>query len=90
MPVALHLPRLLAALAESPTLEGRGGTVGEIVSNVVKDHPVLAGKLVDTRGNPQPHVAIYLNDEDVRALSGWDTPVGPKDELTFVVAVAGG
>ena len=86
----LHLPRLLAAVADSPTLEGRGRTVGEIITNVAKDNPVLAGKLMDTRGNPQPHIAIYLNDEDIRRLSGFDTPVGAADELTLVVAVAGG
>jgi molybdopterin converting factor small subunit len=71
-------------------LEGRGATVSEIITNVVRDNPVLAGKLMDAEGRPQPHIAIYLNNDDIRRLSGVATPVGPADEVTFVVAVAGG
>jgi molybdopterin converting factor small subunit len=35
-------------------------------------------------------VNVYLNDDDVRYLSGTDTPVGASDELSILPAVAGG
>jgi molybdopterin converting factor small subunit len=35
-------------------------------------------------------VTIYLNDEDVRLVGGFDAAVQDGDEVTIVPAVAGG
>jgi len=35
-------------------------------------------------------VNIYLNGRDVRYLAGLDTPVGERDEIRLLPAIAGG
>ena len=31
-----------------------------------------------------------VNETDIRTLKGADTPVGPKDEVSIIPAIAGG
>jgi len=42
------------------------------------------------RRRPAALVNVYLNDEDVRFLSGLETPVKDGDTVTVLPAVAGG
>ena len=90
MAVTLHLPTILAKLADSRALEANGATVGEVVSEIAGRYPSLAPRLRDEQGNPYPFVTFYLNDEDIRFSGGFAAPVRDGDELTIVSAVAGG
>ncbi len=90
MPVTLHLPTVLAKLADRQAIETRGATVGEAVANVAGRYPALAPRLRDEAGNPYPYVTFYLNDEDIRFQGGFDAPLADGDELTIVPAIAGG
>ena len=90
MAVTLHLPTILAKLADSRALEANGATVGDVVSEIAGRYPSLAPRLRDEQGNPYPFVTFYLNDEDIRFRNGFATPVSPGDEITVVAAIAGG
>lgn len=90
MPVTLHLPTVLAKLADRQAIETGGSTVGEAVANVAGRYPALAPRLRDEAGNPYPFVTFYLNDEDIRFQGGFDAPLADGDELTIVPAIAGG
>jgi homoserine kinase len=90
MPVTLHLPAVLAKLADRQAIETRGATVGEAVANIAGQYPALAPRLRDEAGNPYPFVTFYLNDEDIRFQGGFDAPLADGDELTIVPAIAGG
>ena len=90
MPVTLHLPAVLAKLADARAIDAEGHTVGEAVADVAGRYPALAPRLRDDAGNPYPFVTFYLNDEDIRFRGGFDAPVADGDELTVVPAVAGG
>jgi molybdopterin converting factor small subunit len=90
MTVTLHLPTVLARLANDRTIESSGATVGEIVADIAGRYPALAPRLRDDAGQPYPFVTFYLNDEDIRFLGGFDAPVQDGDELTVVPAIAGG
>ena len=50
----------------------------------------MSGQVIDDAGSLHKFVNVYLNDDDVRYLSGVDTPVGATDELSILPAVAGG
>ena len=67
-----------------------GTTVGEAIDDVVLRFPSLSPRLRDESGAPYLFVTIYLNDEDIRFLGGFDAEVKPSDELSVVPAVAGG
>ena len=90
MPV-LNLPSVLTPLANGHhTLTTVGATVGQAIDDVTSRFPALAPRLRDEHGAPYPFVTIYLNDEDIRFIGGFDAPVQPGDELSVVPAVAGG
>jgi len=91
MPLIIHLPAVLAKLADgrkSITAEGR--TVGEAVGHAARQFPALSARLRDEHGNPYPFVTFYLNDEDIRLDGGFQRTVADGDELIVVPAVAGG
>jgi sulfur-carrier protein len=91
MPVTLSLPTILSRLTDGQsTLEADGATVGEVVTHVSQRFPRLAPRLKDENGGPYPFVGFYLNDRDTRFLGGFEAPVTEGDEITVVVAVAGG
>ena len=91
MPVTLSLPTILSRLTDGQsTLEADGTTVGEVVAQVADRFPRLAPRLKDENGGPYPFVGFYLNDRDTRFLGGFEAPVTEGDEITVVIAVAGG
>ena len=90
MPV-LSLPSVLTPLTGGQhTVEANGATVGAALDDVVSRFPSLSPRLRDESGAPYPFVTIYLNDEDIRFIGGFDAVLKPGDELSIVPAVAGG
>ena len=91
MPITLKLPTVLAKAAGGQTLhEVRGGTVGDVISDVAARYPELGPRLCDGRGEPYPYVIFYVNDEDIRFQKGFATPVADGAEIVVVPAIAGG
>ena len=90
MSVTLHLPTVLAKLADGKVLDAQGHTVGAVVDDVANRFPALAPRLRDDAGQPYPFVTFYLNDEDIRFHGGFEAAVQDGDELTVVPAIAGG
>jgi molybdopterin synthase sulfur carrier subunit len=71
-------------------VEVAGGTIGEVVRGLVDQHPGLRTQLLTEDGQLNRFVNVYLNGQDVRYLSGLDTPVGERDEVRLLPAMAGG
>ena len=91
MAVSIHLPAILAPLAEGTrVVDIDGPTVGAAVQALTQRYPALAPRLIDERGEQYPFVAIYLNDDDIRFVGGFAAAVRDGDELAIVPAVAGG
>ena len=87
----IHLPSVLTPLAGGHhTVSVTGKTVGQAIDDVATRFPSLSPRLRDEHGAPYPFVTIYLNDEDIRFIGGFDAPLQPSDELSVVPAVAGG
>jgi molybdopterin synthase sulfur carrier subunit len=66
-----------------------GGTLGEVIEDLEKNHPGLRDRLLDEKG-VRRFVNIYLGEEDTRFLGGLKATVKPGDEITIVPAIAGG
>jgi sulfur-carrier protein adenylyltransferase/sulfurtransferase len=71
-------------------LEGTGGTVREVLDDVMKSYPDLKKQLYSDKGELRHFVNLYKGDTDTRALQGMDTPVGEDEELSIVPSIAGG
>lgn len=91
MSITVHLPSMLARLAaDQATLEARGSTVGDALTDVITRFPDLGPRLRDDEGKQYPFVTVYLNDEDIRFQGGFSAPTNDGDEVIIVPTVAGG
>jgi molybdopterin converting factor small subunit len=89
--VEIRLPTILRQDAGGQaTVQGQGATLGEVLEDLVRQFPNLAGKVVTEDGNLHKFVNVYVNDDDVRYLDKLDTKVGGDDSISILPAVAGG
>jgi molybdopterin converting factor small subunit len=89
MSVTVRIPSLLRQYAENKSeIILEGNTVGEVLENLKSRFPAINTTVFSTRmmGN----LSFYVNEQDVRALNGMDTPVTDKDTLSIIFALAGG
>ncbi len=71
-------------------VEGAGTSIGELIEQLNTAHPGLKDRICDEQGEIRRFINIYLNEEDIRFLTGKDTPVKDGDEVSIVPAIAGG
>ena len=91
MAVEIRLPTILRQDAGGQaTVQGQGSTLGEVLEDLVRQFPNLAGKVVTEDGSLHKFVNVYVNDDDVRYLDKLDTKVGGDDSISILPAVAGG
>ena len=83
-------PTLRTATSGTKLVTVDGGTVQEAVHNLVALYPGLAPQLLGEDGAINGFVNVFLNDTDVRHLGGLQTPVGERDSLVLLPAMAGG
>ena len=67
-----------------------GKTLREVLKNLDTEHDGIRDRICDPDGGLRRFVNVFLNDEDVRYLSGLDTPVKEDDVVSIVPAIAGG
>jgi len=83
-------PVLRPSVGGEKELTAEGDSVGEILRSVADTHPDTETQLFAADGGLNRYVNVYLNDEDVRVLDGLETPVGDRDTLVILPAMAGG
>jgi molybdopterin synthase sulfur carrier subunit len=87
----VRLPTVLRKSAGGQaSVQAHGSTVGEVVEDLVRQFPLLAGQVVNEDGSMHKFVNVYRNDEDVRYLEKLDTKVTDNDVISILPAVAGG
>ncbi len=90
MAVEVNIPTILRSYTGgAKAVAASGATLDEVVGDLEGQHPGLRERLVDGV-SLRRFVNVYVNDEDVRFLSGLSTPVGDGDSVTILPAVAGG
>jgi len=91
MAVTVSIPTALRQYAggnASVTLAN--GSVGEILANLVEQHPQFGKQLYNEQGQLRSFVNIYVGDEDIRYLQGPDTQVPDGETVSIIPAIAGG
>ena len=71
-------------------VESSGASVNEIIESLEAQYPGVKARLCDDSGQIKRYVNVFVNDEEIRTLQGGDTPVGDKDEVSIIPAMAGG
>lgn len=91
MAVRIRIPGPLRRLVDGESeVTVEGDTVSAALGDLEKRHPGFHDRLYDGDGKLRQFINIYVNDSDIRFSLGLDTPVGERDEVSIVPAVAGG
>ena len=63
-----------------------GADVGELLVELERANPALAGWILDERGVMRRHINVFVNGE----RGGQDTAVGNDDRVDVLPAISGG
>jgi sulfur-carrier protein len=89
MGISVRIPSLLRQYTEQQSeIELEGKTVREILESFKVRFPDAGDRFFSAR--TARFMNLYLNDQDIKSLGNLDTPVGDKDVLSIVFAIAGG
>ena len=61
-----------------------------LLAELARQHPQVHTRVCDERGQPRPHINVFVNDDHVRARAGLDSPLAAGDVVTLMPAVSGG
>jgi len=69
----------------------QGGTLRQLIEEMVKCYPGLNREMLDRNGNLQSHIHIYVNGRDSTLLEGsLDTILATDDTISIFPPVGGG
>lgn len=89
--VAIELPAALQELAAGQQrLVVRAERVRDALAAAGERHQLLLPRILTRGGELRPYVNLFLDDEDIRALEGLETPLAGRRTLAVVPSVAGG
>ncbi len=89
--VQLELPSAWnAGSAVGAVLPAGTMPIGEVLAELGRSSPVLRARLFAPHGRLRRSFAVYLNDDDVRSLSGESTLVHDGDRVRIVPSLGGG
>jgi molybdopterin converting factor small subunit len=94
--VRLTIPQALRSLCagHAPSQKGElwmsACDVRSLLAELARQHPQVHVRVCDERGEPRPHINVFVNDDHVRARAGLDTPLTTGDLITILPAVSGG
>ena len=87
-------PQLRGEVGGAREVAAEGGTVRELLDDLMSRFPGLRPQLVDVTGYGHneiaPFVNVYVEGEDVRTLDGLDTSVEHGSTVILLPAMAGG
>jgi molybdopterin converting factor small subunit len=82
-------PTLRAEVGGERQVSATGGTVRELLDDLIERFPGLRTQLVED-DDIAPFVNVYVEGEDVRTLDGIETPVREGATVILLPAMAGG
>ncbi len=89
--IAIRIPANMRALADGQaTINVQASQVGGALDQLLERYPDLRARLVNSSGELQSFVNVFLNDRSIRDLAGRNTELTAGDQLLIVPALAGG
>jgi sulfur-carrier protein len=89
--VSIRIPTILRTYTGGAAeVTAAPGTLREVIASLDGSYPGIGGRILDESGRLRRFVNVYVGDEDVRFVSGLDTPVPSGTQVSLIPAVAGG
>ncbi len=87
----IYIPTPLRPLSSGQSMLQLPGTdVASLLEALDSQCPGIKAQLYDQQGKLKRHIALFVNDTDIRELQGLETPLGERDEVHLIPAIAGG
>ena len=67
-----------------------GSDIGQILNNLNFKYPGIGKRLTNEGGEVRRYINIYINDENIKHIDSLKTVMREGDEVSILVAVAGG
>ena len=83
-------PTLRDAAGGAREVQVPGGTLRDVLSELVSRFPALGRQVLENGNGLAPFVNVYVDNEDIRTLEGLDTPVQEGSTVILLPAMAGG
>ncbi len=89
--ITVRIPTQLRTITGgAATIEVEASSVVEALTAVVGLYPDFNDRLFDDSGSLRRFVNVFVAEEDIRFLSGLDTPLHAGQTVSIIPAVAGG
>lgn len=86
----VHFTPNLRRHVNCPSCPADGGTVSEVLSAVFREHPAVRGYVLDDQGEVRPHIAVFVNGEQIKDRRRMTDAVRADDEIYVMQALSGG
>jgi adenylyltransferase/sulfurtransferase len=91
MPVRVLIPTPLRPFTgQQNAVEVEGARVSELLDDLVGRYGELKNHLFDETGKLRSFVNVYVNEDDIRSLERFETPIREGDVVSIVPSIAGG
>ena len=75
---------------DAAILDAEAETVGAALEQIGASYPGFLQRIVVDAGELRPYVNVFVGSDNVRSISGLETPVSDGDIVSIIPAVAGG
>jgi sulfur-carrier protein len=86
----VKLDGMLREFVPRLSVEAKAESVSGLLDELEGEFPKLRRRLRDESGAMRPFVRVFVNGEDMRALDGLETRLGPKDQVDILHSIQGG
>jgi molybdopterin converting factor small subunit len=87
----MHTVRIASPLRSytggAAQVSATGGTIAALLADLERRHPGMRFRMIDEQDAIRPHIRIFINQHEVRAL---EEPLRPRDEVHLICALSGG
>ena len=91
MSISFRMPPILRPqVGGARQVEATGATLGEALADLFTQYPGVKEQIVDSGGEINRFVNVYVQNEDVRLGDGLATPVPDGSTVSVLPAMAGG
>ncbi|MFZ5826877.1 MAG: MoaD/ThiS family protein [Bacillota bacterium] len=91
MSVTVRIPGIWRGLSGGQAeIQVEGATVTEALKHLGEQYPRLRDRLFTPEGELKSYVHIFVNQIDIKTLSGAETSLSEHDEIILLMAIAGG
>ena len=91
MSVQVRVPTILRTYTDGASeVTAEGGTLADVLADLDVRFGGIRARIVDETGALRRFVNVYVGNDDVRFLSGLETPTPDGTQVSVIPAVAGG